>query len=148
MKNFLTAMAMLIACAIIPLSMNADNDKPIAASELPISAQTMISSHFKGRTVIFAKREQGVTTTGYEAVLSDGTQIEFNRNGEWTEVDCGRSAVPSTVIPKEIAAYVKKHFATESICQIEQYRKIYEVELTNGIEIKFNRKFKVTEIER
>lgn len=148
MKKTIIAMAMLIACAIIPLSLNAEGDKPIAASELPTKAQTMIQTHFEGRTVMFAKREQGLTITGYEAVLDNGVQIEFNRNGEWTEIDCGRSSVPSAVVPSQIAAYVKQHFAGESICQIEQYRKIYEVELTNGIEIKFNRKFKVVEIER
>ena len=86
----------------------------------------------------------------FEVKLSDGTELEFNRSFEWTKIDCEHSSlypsVPAELVPEQIASYVKSTFAKQDIVKIEKKGRGWEIELTNDIEIKFNKNFKVTKI--
>lgn len=125
----------------------ADNDKPISVSELPQSAQQFINKNFKGKKVAMAKEEKGLLDRGYEVVFVDGVELEFDNKGNWTSVDCEKSAVPTAIVPNKIAAYVKANYSGQRITKIEKDNKDYEIELSNGLEITFNKKFKVIEID-
>ena len=92
----------------------------------------------------------------YDVTLSDYTKIEFDGNLlrgklEWDEVDCKHStvykAVPSTLIPVEISTHVAKYHSDYSIVKISKDRRGWEIKLNNGIEIEFDRKFNVIEID-
>ena len=87
----------------------------------------------------------------YEVRLSDGTQIEFNKTPEWKKVDCDHSnvynSVPAALVPEPITTYVKTNFAGQSIIKIEKSRRSWEVELSNDLEIKFDKNFNVTKID-
>lgn len=50
-------------------------------------------------------------------------------------------------VPKEISVYVKKHFSGVEIQQSEKNGTEYEVNLTDGTELEFNKKFEIVEIE-
>ena len=71
--------------------------------------------------------------------------IEFDdviedKNGNWTEVDAKKNAVPHSIIPASIREYVKKSFPNNEIVQISKDSREIEVELTSGIDLKFNSK--------
>ena len=87
----------------------------------------------------------------YEVRLSDGTQIEFNRKPEWEKIDCEHSTtyptVPAELVPEPIANYVNTNFVNQGIIKIEKKRKGWEIELSNELEIKFNKNFAVTKID-
>ena len=64
----------------------ADNDKPIQVKELPAKAQTILSQHFKNQKVALATIEVGLLEKNYDVVLNNGTKVEFDKNGNVTEV--------------------------------------------------------------
>ena len=83
----------------------------------------------------------------YEVTLSDGTEIEFGSKGEWIEVDCGHRAVPKYFVIPEISDYVSKNYKGQRIIQIERASRSYEVELQNGLELRFDRSGKFLRVE-
>ena len=86
-----------------------------------------------------------------DVVLNDNTKIEFKLNNEWKKVDCEHSttftSVPATLVPEQIAAYVTSNFPGAIIKKLENKFMGWEIELNNGLEVKFNNKFKVMEID-
>ncbi|MDL2265800.1 PepSY-like domain-containing protein [Parabacteroides sp. OttesenSCG-928-G21] len=88
-------------------------------------------SHVKVERILFWKRN-------YDVILTDGTNIEFDRKGEWKEIERYRTPVPSTLIPGKITDYVQTHFSEQMIVFIERERFGYEIELENDIELLFD----------
>ena len=84
----------------------------------------------------------------YDVTFTNGDKVEFDKKGEWKNVDCGHNAVPQGVVPQAIQSYVNKNHPNAKIKQIEKDRKDYDVELTNGWDIKFDKRFRVIELDR
>lgn len=126
---------------------NAGNDKPINVNELPAKAQTLLSKHFKGQKVMLATIESGVVSRSYDVVLRNGTKLEFDKKGNITEIDCKQGIVPSKLIPQPIKNYLKENYRGEAVRKIELNKKEYEVELTNGIDLTFNKHFQLIDID-
>ena len=126
---------------------NAGNDKPINVNELPAKAQTLLNKHFKGQKVMLATIESGVVSRSYDVVLRNGTKLEFDKKGNLTEIDCKQGIVPSQLIPQPIKNYLKKNYRGEAVRKIELNKKEYEVELTNGIDLTFNKHFQLIDID-
>ena len=86
-----------------------------------------------------------------DVVLNDYTKIEFKLNNEWKKVDCEHSTtftnVPATLVPEQITAYVNSNFPNAIIKKLEKKFRGWEIELNNGLELKFNNSFQVTEID-
>ena len=141
---------LLLVCVCVFFLANcaqADNDKPINLSDLPAAAQTLISQYFPDKKVALAKVESSVIEKNYDVIFTDGTKLEFNRKGEWTEINCRKSQVPAGLVPTSIAQYVKSTYPGTQIIKIEHEHKEYEVKLSTGIEITFNKKFQVIDID-
>ena len=126
---------------------NAGNDKPINVNELPAKAQTLLSRHFKGQKVMLATIESGVVSRSYDVVLRNGTKLEFDKKGNLTEIDCKQGIVPSQLIPQPIKNYLKENYPAQAVKKIEMNKKEYEVELTNGIDLTFNKHFQLIDID-
>ena len=72
--------------------------------------------------------------------IADGCTIDFDKKGNWTEVDCKKNAVPAALIPASVKDYVKANFPNEIITKIERKSTGIEVELANDFSLKFNKK--------
>ncbi len=125
----------------------ADNDKPIQVSQLPDEAQTFISTYFKGLKVALAKQETEVFNKNYDVVFTNGDKVEFDKSGKWTEVQCRQSGVPLQIVPAEIQKYVETHYPDATIVGIEREKKEYEIKLSNRLEITFDSKMRVIDID-
>lgn len=136
MKKFL-AIALAAIVAVMPLA--ARDRVSRTATDLPTAAQTMLNKYFKGVNVSHIKIDSGLFSTDYDVVLTDGTEIDFDSDGQWTEVDCGRKAVPEALVDKNIRYYVSKNYAGSPIVKISADRRKYEVELLNGVDLEFDR---------
>ncbi len=77
----------------------------------------------------------------------NGEKLEFDKAGEWTEVQCRQSEVPAQIIPEAIRNYVKTNYPDAKILQIERDKKEYEIKLSNRWEIKFDSKMRVIDID-
>ena len=148
MKRIMRILMIAICCMMsFNIVANAGNDKPINVNELPAKAQTLLSKHFKGQKVMLATIESGVVSRSYDVVLRNGTKLEFDKKGNLTEIDCKQCIVPSQLIPQPIKNYLKENYRGEAVRKIEWNKKEYEVELTNGIDLTFNKHFQLIDID-
>ena len=106
-----------------------------------------VTQHFPNATVQMVMPDED----DIDVVLNDYTKIEFRLNNEWKKVDCEHSttftAVPATIVPEQITAYVNANFPGAIIKKLEKNFRGWEIELNNGLELKFNSNFKVMEID-
>ena len=139
MKQIKLFLAALICMTMQTLVCNADNDVMVPVSQLPAAARTFVQKNFPGKKIMFAQKDNIFSST-YETHLDNGAEIEFYRNGDWNKVDCHHSAVPASIVPAVIANYVKANFPGTFVTKIDKERYGYEVELSNDLELKFNKK--------
>lgn len=137
MKKILT----LLVCVVLGLgAMSARSRVVRDVKVLPAQAQTMLRTNFPKTQVNHIKIEtKALGHDEYDVILNDGTEVEFNHNGEWKDVDCGNRAVPSGLVLPVIGKYVKTNYPSAVIVGIEVDRNHYEVELSNGVDLKFGR---------
>jgi len=90
-----------------------------------------------------------------DVTLSDYTQIGFDGNLfgnlKWDEVDCRHASlsttVPAELVPVEITNYVNRIHGSQSITKISKDNRGWEIELSNGIEIEFDKRFNVVDFD-
>lgn len=110
---------------------------PVMRAELPSEARQFLSDHFKS-PFHHAIKDMERNNISYEVVLNDNTEIEFDSAGKWKEVDGKGKAVPYSFIQKLITDYIKAEYPNEIITKIEVDPDQYEVELGNGLDLRFN----------
>ncbi len=148
MKTLIQKTIMALICLVaFQTTVLADNDKPINVSQLPATAQQTLKTYFSGKKVALAKVESGIIDKSYDVIFTTGEKIEFDRKGNWTEIDCKQTAVPTKLVPTEIISYVSMNYSGCTILKIEKDSREYEIKLSNGIEVTFNKDFVVTDID-
>ena len=116
--------------------------------QLPLTARNFINQYFSKPQVSHIKIETNILQSKkYEVLLTDRTEIDFDSNGNWTEVDCKKVAVPGALIPVFVKEYVKTNFSQEIITKLERGRNGVEVELGNDYSLKFNNKGKFVSMD-
>lgn len=123
-------------------------DRPVGFDGLPVAAKQFVSDYFPGREVVLAKVDGHLLDRDYEVIFSNGDTAEFDDRGEWTEVVCREGGVPAGIVPRPIAEYVGRNYPDAVIVEISRSRHEYDVELSNGWEIEFDRNFNVTDLDR
>jgi hypothetical protein len=127
----------------------AGNDKPIQVSEMPKAAQLFIKNHFADLSVAMAKVETDFLDKNYDVVFTNGNKVEFDKKGNWTNVDCEHTQVPVAILPEAIRQYVTQNYPDAKVLKIEVTdRKGYDVELSNGFELEFDKRMNVIDVDR
>ena len=123
-------------------------EHPIPVTSLPAQVQTFVSTHFKGNSIIYAEKDN-YSKTKYEVRLNDGTEISFDRKCNWDKVDTNSpvKTVPDEFVPTFIKNYVKNNMKNQLIIKIDKERYGYEIELSSGIELKFDKKGNVIDFD-
>ena len=143
-------LAFLFVCLFaLSLNVSAGNDKPIQVTEMPKAAQQFIKNHFANQSIAMAKVETEFMDKNYDVIFTNGDKVEFDKKGKWTKVDCEHSQVPQAIIPMAIQHYVAKNYPDAKVVKIEVTdRKGYDVDLSNGFDIEFDKKMNVRDIDR
>ena len=142
-------MFLFVSLFVMNLVVFADNDKPIQVTEMPKEAQSFVKSHFANQSVAVAKMETDFLDKTYDVIFTNGDKVEFDKKGNWTKVDCEHTQVPKAVIPAAIQQYVSKNYPDAKVVKIEKTdRKGFDVDLSNGFDIEFDKKMRVVEIDR
>lgn len=146
MKKILAAAVLLFAGMTSTFA--ADRERPTTVDKLPAAAQQFLKTYFNGLQVAYAVEDPGIFGSEYEVVYTDRTQVDFENNGEWSSVERKYEAVPEAIVPEQI----RKYFAQISlpnafIAKIDRNKYAWEVELSDGTEVKFDREFRVIEID-
>ncbi|AEE16055.1 PepSY-like domain-containing protein [Treponema brennaborense] len=113
-------------------------DKIISADALPKNAQTLIGTAFPGKTVQYAQAD----FNEYEAVLNDGTEIQFTGNGDWEEIK-SYGGIPAALLPKAAADYIGTQYPNVLIVKAEKDWQALEVTLANRMELYFDKNGKL-----
>ena len=139
---------MMVICCMLSCNMaaNAGNDKPISVNALPAKTQTLHSIHFGKQKVMLATVE-GVVSKSYDVVLKNGTKLEFDKKGNLTEVECKQGTVPYRLIPQAIKNYLKANYPRQTVKKLEIKKNEYEVELANGLDLTFNNRFQLVDMD-
>ena len=138
---------LLIGLVALQATAFAADDKPVKVTDLPQTAQQFISDHFSGHKVAMAKMDSELFEKSYEVIFTNGDKVEFDRSGEWTEVQYRDGAVPAAIVPAAITKYVTENYPDAYIRSIERDRHAYEVNLSNRWEIKFDLNFNVIDLD-
>lgn len=134
MKRIITMMLVAVTASFSALMFAGT---PVSQSELPKAAQTFLSKYFPGDNVRKAEKEQGRRGAEYEVDLTSGAEVDFRDNGDWKEVKAAKGkAVPAAIIPAAITKYVDANHSGQNIVEISRKRGGYEIELSNGTELK------------
>ena len=125
---------MLTFALMMCMSVMADNDRVITFDQLPAPAQTLLKQHFADKVVMIVT----VDYDDYTVMYQSGEKVEFDKK---------RSAVPTALIPEQIKAHVKATFPGTTILKLDRDRRGYDIKLNNGLELEYNKKFQVVEID-
>lgn len=116
-------------------------------NELPAQAKTLVIKYYPKVGVNHIKIDKDLMSTDYDVVLNDGTELDFDGDGNLKEIDCGFRAVPDGLILKPIREYVASNFKGQKIVSMEVNRSNYEIQLANGLELKFDRAGKFVRVD-
>lgn len=122
-------------------------DKPISYSELPAEAQSFVRDYFTNEEISHIILDRDVISIDYKLTFMSGTKLEFNSQGEWKEVDMRNGNVPTAIIPQAIAEYVAKNYPNRTITEIKRNHYYTEVCLNGGLELTFNRSYRVVDVD-
>ena len=141
-------MMLILACVFtVVTNANADNYRPINVSQLPEKAQTFLTTYFPEAKVSLARKEFDVTELSYDVIFTNGGKVEFDRKGEWTEVDCLTQPLPAGIVPATIEKVIKEQYPDAKATKIERDRREIDVKLSNRVELTFNKKMQLIDID-
>lgn len=115
--------------------------------QLPLPARNFINQYFSEPHISYIKIDSEFLSKTYEVILTNRTEIEFDRKGNWMEVDCKKNAVPANLVPVNIKDYVKANFPNQIITKLERKSVGLEVELANDFSLQFNKKGVLIDID-
>ncbi|WP_292008786.1 PepSY-like domain-containing protein [Chryseobacterium sp.] len=116
----------------------------ITAGDLPTTAKNFISTYFSGSSVQSASQysSPNVRNSVYKALLNNNFEIDFDKNGNWTEIESKtKQAIPDSFLTQEVPAiadYIKVNYPNNWIVEIDKENYGYSVELNSGLELIFN----------
>ncbi len=112
--------------------------------QLPENAAAFMNDYFPDAEIRKIEKEGGK----YEVKMQNDMEVDFNKNGEWTKVDCRKEAVPLAVIPTAIASYLEENYPGIFVKEIEIINGKYEVDLSNGTDLIFNKAGEFVKVEK
>ena len=147
-KLLVTALFLLLVAVPSWAAPIFDNDeRQIKFNELPSTAQNFVKKHFAFEQPSYVIKEVGLVSNEYEVVCESGLKLEFGNNGDWKEIMCHEGEIPAVLIPKKIADYVARRYPTAVIKQLKRERYEWEVKLSGGLELTFDKNFKLVDID-
>ena len=137
------AILLLVAMMVMSFSAKADHDQVITFDQMPEVAQALHKQYFASKVPLVMTVDWDDYTIRYES----GEKVEFDKQGNWKEIDCRASQVPVELIPEEIKANIAATFPGAIILKIDRNRRGYEVKLNNGLEVEYSPTFQVIDID-
>ena len=130
---------------VAPDSMTAQQPAAPAAAPAAAQAQALpqqitdfLQKQFPGATVAYVETDADHGGLEYDVTLNDGTEVDFDPANQWEQVDCKVKAVPAALVPGAIASYVKANYQGLPITKISRKPYGYEIEVNNGMELRFD----------
>ena len=140
MKTVKTIIAVIACLAAFMLNGYAANNA-LPINSLPVNVITFVQQNFPDKQITSIEKE--ITDNTIEVSLNDGTQIDFDDNGNWNAIYSQIDAVPSDVVPSAIMKIIDDNFPGTSVVEIDKEDYGYEVELPCGVFLHFNHNYQL-----
>lgn len=121
------------------------------ADVLPYAAKQFVEKHFPGATILHVENKGSSVTDGtvFDVELSDKTDIDFDKDGEWREISTeGNVAIPADVLPTAVQDYLKANYAGQAIKSVDKDYDVMAVELANDVDLIFDLEGKFLRIDK
>lgn len=146
LKSGLMLAIMLLFFVGFTTSCDDDDDKDfaIAFADLPLQSQEFVNTHFPTSKIWKVEQKHRANAIGsiYEVTFEGGTEVEFNQEGVWTEVDCEYALVPQSVLdllPANILTYLATNHSGIGVEAVQKHLNTnYEIELINDLDLYFD----------
>lgn len=117
-------------------------------NQLPAKAKTFINQHFKGVKVMNVIQDKDVFSKDFDVNFENGTKVEFDRTGNWKEIKTLSGSVPSSLVPAKIKQYISNNYKGANIVEINKDAYKIDVELSNGVDLDFDKNGNFLRIDR
>ena len=111
--------------------------------QLPATAQEFVKTYFNEYKVQYILSGREFAEVDQKIRFEDGTEIELNAKGEWTDVSSKQKCIPTGFILKEITDFVEANHKNMCITDVEREFNRIKIELNDNLEIEFNNKGKL-----
>lgn len=136
-----------VIIALVSLSNLRADDRPVMLSELPETAQAFINKYYPNDKVSFVTVDDDWIAPDYQVALVSGVMMQFSHKGKLEKIESRNGSIPEGIIPIQIIQAVKGFYPDASILGYEVDRNSHEVKLSNRLELKFNNKYKVVDLD-
>lgn len=126
MKRFYS---LIVMAALSVFTLAACDDVNISFKRLPEKAQEFITAYFPGLEMVRAEKEYDDGVKEYKVKLSNGTEIEFDADGDWTSVSCEYSFVPDAIVPEAIREHLQETLVEYKVVSIEKNLGGYDLDV-------------------
>ena len=120
----------------------------IPFNQLPAKAKTFIHQHFKDVKVMNVIQDKDVFSKDFDVNFENGTKIEVDRTGNWKEIKTLSGSVPSSLVPAKIKQYISNNYKGANIVEINKDAYKIDVELSNGVDLDFDKNGNFLRIDR
>lgn len=139
MKKHILTFAAVLLFSLTSIAQNSMTQ----LNQLPAKAQEFVKTYFSDYTIQYIFNDKEFADVDYKIRFEDGTEIEFNAKGEWTDVSSKQQCIPTGFIIKEITNYVEMYHKDMCITDIEREFNRITIELNDNLELEFNSKGKL-----
>ena len=143
MKKIILSLAGIFAMTFAAVA----DDKPIPFDKLPLEAKTFINVNFQNVKVLYTVQDNDLIFPEYTVALENGFKVQFTNGGALEKIESNGPAIAENLIPYQIRDYVKLHYPDATFKEYEIGKKSYEVKLSNRLDLTFNKKFQLIEID-
>lgn len=138
MKKIFLAIAIVLGLGVTAAQARDRYERTDAS--LPQAAKSILQKNFKAKVALVKIEKNIAVINEYEVILTDGTEITFDSKGNWDNIETPlNKAVPAKLMPQGVVDYVNTNYKKANVVSIDKEGYGYDVELSNGIEMKFDK---------
>ncbi len=115
---------------VLFLSLMLFADFIISPDSLPPRAKDFLQENFSAQIGVVQ-----VDKSSYEVYLSDGTELEFDMDGSWREIESKFTPLNFSILPPIIADIIKNTYANAVMFEIKKKINYYKIEFNNNLKI-------------
>ena len=102
----------------------------ISPESLPPKAKEFLQENFNAQIGIVQ-----VDKNNYEVYLSDGTELEFDMDGSWREIESKFNPLNFNILPPILADIIKNNYPNATMLELKKKINYYKIQLNNGLKI-------------
>ena len=132
-------MKQIIFIAILALAfVSCEKETVLDDMNIPEEISNYVNTHFPDNKIIQVVKDVDELELSYDVILEDSLSMEFNRKKKIISIE-GINKIPDSVIPEKLLNYVNNNYSEQYIIEWNLDNRYQEIELNNGIELKFNK---------